>query len=383
MNKREFLKQRQPAWKRFEQMVDFFGARVVRGQEFGTPQRRSPKRRPARADRAADADEDEDATPDKGISEFSRLFREVSNDLATVRSRGWGESLDGYLNDMLARGYNCFYSAPPTGWQVVLKYLAVDFPKLFRANAGYFFTAAALFFIPLALSWIIVQRDPAVAERILPADSLDGMKEMYAKDEPKEKSQDGATAEKPEDEKGKISKDDAADDESPKKWDSGFGEQRTLMFGFYIRNNVGIAFRVFALGVLLGVGTVYVLLYNGIVIGAIAGYVCSQASAERFLTFVFSHGSFELTAIAVSGGAGLMLGNAIVHPGQRDRSESLADRALDAVQIALGAGAMLGIAALIEAYWSPAGLPAVVKLGGGCAMWLSVFLYLGMAGRGR
>lgn len=368
MNKREFLEQRKVAWKRFETLVDLFGSRVLKkgGRTNAGDDRGGKKPR------------------ESEISEFSRLFREIANDLATVRSRGWGEGVAAYLNDLLTRAHSVFYTAPPADRHLVVRYLMVGFPKLFRANFGYFLTAAALFFGPLALAWAVVQNDPTVASRVIPNEQLEMYKNMYAKKKsaPADKPAD-ATAEKPDE-----AADPAADEsESESDWDEGsggsFGDQRSIMFGFYVRNNIGIAFRCFALGVMLGVGTVYTLLFNGIVIGSVAGYVCSQGGQERFLTFVFSHGSFELTAIAVAGGAGLMLGNAVIHPGNRTRREALPARALDAIQIALGAGVMLFIAALIEAYWSPSSLPFVVKMTGGALMWLSVALYLGFAGRGK
>ena len=157
-------------------------------------------------------------------------------------------------------------------------------------------------------------------------------------------------------------------------------QPRATMAGFYINNNVGIALKCFALGILLGIGTVYTLLFNGIFLGAVSGYIVSQGNGDRFLSFVISHGSFELTAIAVAGGAGLMLGNALIHPGQRKRFESLQVRGLEAVQIAGGAAVMLVVAAFIEAFWSPSDIPNLVKYVVGSGLWLLVFLYLGLAG---
>ncbi|RPI84346.1 MAG: stage II sporulation protein M, partial [Planctomycetaceae bacterium] len=102
---------------------------------------------------------------------------------------------------------------------------------------------------------------------------------------------------------------------------------------------------------------------------------------SRFLSFVVSHGSFELVAIAVAGGAGLILGHALLHPGQRTRLESLWHRGAEAVQIAVGAGAMLLVAALIEAFWSPTDIPDAVKFVVGGLLWILVFVYLLTAGR--
>ncbi len=371
MNKREFLRQRQPSWKRFDALI---GDLRQKGSRLPTEQagEKTPRLR------------------EPPVSEFSRLFREISNDLATVRARGWGESLEKYLNDLMGRGHNVFYSAPPASFAAVTAYLTRGFPRLFRANIGYFLAASLLFFGPLGITWAAGWLAPPLAARIVPNEMLESFESMYGAEssetEPVKQGQaeaaesDGADAAKEDSETSSLP---PARDLTEGDWRQGFGEERNVMFGFYVYNNVGIALRCFALGVLLGAGTVYVLLFNGIFIGAVAGYVCGTGHADRFLSFVVSHGSFELTAIAIAGGAGLMLGNAILHPGSRGRVEALKVRALDAVQIALGAGAMLVVAALIEAFWSPSGVPAVLKYGVGAGLWVAVFLYLGLAGRDR
>lgn len=323
MTKRQFIGQRREAWRRFEKLV----------QQFDGGRRSK--------------------LPPGNVAEFSRLFREVCHDLALIRSRDWGRALVAYLNNLVGRGHNCFYSAPPGNMANFVRFLAAGFPQVFRANIGYFLTAAALFFLPLAISWAVVQNDPTLAGRIVDAESLEMVETMYSDDGPMEGRRD----------------------------EPGSGEQRALMAGFYVKNNVGIALACFARGILFGAGTAYTLLYNGIVIGAISGYVIAHGHGERFLSFVVSHGSFELTAIAVAGGAGLMLGNALVHPGLRTRVESLRHRGLEAIQIASGAAVMLLIAAMIEAFWSPSSIPAQVKYAVGGSLWLLVFLYLSLAGR--
>lgn len=326
MNKRQFVQQRREDWRRFEELVDHFDRRSLRKLKA------------------------------KDISEFSRLFRALSNDLAIIRSRTWGGGLVSYLNHLVARGHNVFYTAPPQNLSRTVQFVTTGFPRLFRANIGYFLVAAALFFAPLGISWAVIQNDPTLASRILPSEALEEYEGMYGED---------------------VVDPDVDEEEQGVS----FEEERSTMFGFYIYNNVGIAFQCFARGVLLGVGTVYTLLYNGIAIGAISGYVISLGYSDRFLSFVVSHGSFELTAIAVAGGAGLMLGNAIIHPGRRRRVEALQVRALEAVQIAGGAGVMLTVAALIEAFWSPSPVAPILKYTVGGILWLLVVLYLALAGR--
>ncbi|MFN0054853.1 MAG: stage II sporulation protein M [Planctomycetales bacterium] len=329
MTKRQFVTRRRAAWRRFEQLLDQLDTRSA-----------------ARLNASE-------------MTEFSRLFRELCYDLSLIRSRDWGRTLVSYINDLVSRGHNAFYSAPPGTLGHVTRFLAVGFPQVFRRNLGYFLAASALFFLPLAITWAIVQYDPSLAHRILPEQMLKQANEMY-KPETWQKMHE---ANKPDERRG------------------AFGDQRSGMFGFYVQHNVSIALDAFGRGILFGVGTVYTLLSNGIALGTIFGYIVSQGNGPQLLSFAVSHGSFELTAIAVAGGAGLMLGNALIHPGQRTRLEALRHRGLEAIQIACGSGVMLVVAAVIEAFWSPADIPHAVKYSVGGLLWVLVFVYLSTAGR--
>jgi uncharacterized membrane protein SpoIIM required for sporulation len=131
-----------------------------------------------------------------------------------------------------------------------------------------------------------------------------------------------------------------------------------------------------------GVGSSVVLLSNGLQLGAVAGYVITLGHAQNFLSFVITHGAFELTAIVLVGAAGLRLGHAWLAPGRHTRLEALRLGARDAMVVVYGAFAFFLIAAAIEAFWSSAAwvLPAV-KYAVGAACWLAVLAYLGLQGR--
>ena len=322
MNKQRFLSERKPVWDRFESLLD----------------RASPPRT-----KLSSAE----------VSELSELFRALCYDLAQVRSHDWGSTIERYLNDLVVRGHSAFYGAKPLPRGGVLGFLAHGFPRLLRQNHRFFWTACALFALPMAVSWTVVASDPSLAHRVLPGSVLYTMEEMYSQeiDDP--------------DEEGLM----------------GRQRQDAAMAGFYVRHNTSIAFQCFALGFFLGLGTIYVLLSNGIQLGTVAGYLIAQGHGERFLGFVVSHSSFELTAIVVAGTAGLVLGHAIVAPGNRSRSDALQVRGLVAVKLALGAAAMLFVAAMIEGFWSALPLPPMVKYSAAAILWIAVIGYLGFAGR--
>ncbi len=153
-------------------------------------------------------------------------------------------------------------------------------------------------------------------------------------------------------------------------------ETDIFMFGFYIKNNISVAFRCFAGGMVIGIGTLLVLFFNGMFMGSIAGHLTRLDYVDTFYPFVVGHGSFELTAIVFSGAAGLRLGYAILHPGQSSRLDSLRKAGRDVVPMLYGIVLMLIIAAFLEAFWSSStSLTIEVKYSVAAVLWALVLLY--------
>jgi uncharacterized membrane protein SpoIIM required for sporulation len=225
--------------------------------------------------------------------------------------------------------------------------LLVRFPNAFRRHGWFMAAAAALFLIPLAVGWLAALASPSFPQRVLPAEQLDALARAYA---------EGFVG-------GRAERVDAA------------------MTGFYIDNNIGIAFQCFATGILLGFGSVFFLLYNGLAIGTTFGYVVRAGAGANILTFGCGHAPFELTAIVIAGGTGLRMGFALISTEGFTRAASLRKHALDLVALVAGVAVMLMIAALIEGFWSPSSIPAIVKFGFSAAGTLLTFGFLGFAGR--
>jgi uncharacterized membrane protein SpoIIM required for sporulation len=207
--------------------------------------------------------------------------------------------------------------------------------------------SAALFFIPFAVGMLLTLRDPTFAFRIVPEAMLRPLTEAYAK------GFDGGRD----------------------------GGESAMMAGFYVYNNVGIALRCFALGIFGGLGSAFYLVQNGLSIGAILGYVASQGAGENILTFIVGHGSLELGAIVIAGGAGLAMGWSIIAPGDMTRVQSLQKAARDIVIIVAGAAVMLVMAAAVEGFWSASSMPRPVKLSVGGILFILVMTYIMVAGR--
>jgi len=156
------------------------------------------------------------------------------------------------------------------------------------------------------------------------------------------------------------------------------------MFAYYVRNNVGIGFRSYALGLLFGIGTVMVLLFNGLSLGGIAGYLTQGGYGGVFWPFVSSHSALELVAVVIFGAAGLRLGCAVLAPGAGGRGAALRDAGRRSVRLVIGATLMMLVAAFIEAFWSSsAGIAVEQKYLAGVVSWAAVLAYFGVLGRGR
>ena len=287
--------------------------------------------------------------PPATIPRAAALYRMVCSDLMRARAADYGADVLALLDSLAARGHNALYSAPPYRLGAVWDLLRADFPRALRRYGRYLALALALFVVPGVSGFIGAYSSRSFALSLLSEEAAEQMEEAYSEG-----------------------------------FNRGRSEAKdTAMTGFYVYNNVGIAFRCFATGVLFGLGSAFFLVYNGLQIGAVAGLLAASGRGFNLLTFVASHGAFELTAIVISGTAGLVMGYALVATGGRGRFASLRARARDIVHLVMGAAVMLLVAALLEGFWSPSSVPAPVKLGVAGGLWLLVLAYLALAGRRR
>jgi uncharacterized membrane protein SpoIIM required for sporulation len=152
----------------------------------------------------------------------------------------------------------------------------------------------------------------------------------------------------------------------------------SMMAAFYVTNNVQVAFVAFALGITFGVGTLWTLIQNGLLLGVTLALVAHNGSTSNFFGFVVSHGFIEMTAIVVAAGAGLGMGRALVAPGAHGRGYALKSAARESATLITGAAALLLLAAFFEAFVSPSAWSLSTKLiiGAINAAWLLAYLLL-------
>jgi uncharacterized membrane protein SpoIIM required for sporulation len=154
------------------------------------------------------------------------------------------------------------------------------------------------------------------------------------------------------------------------------------MFGHYIRNNITVSFQCFAGGLFAGLGSLFFLAFNGALGGAVGGYLVERGMASTFFSFVVTHAAFELTAIILSGAAGLRIGHAVLAPKRQTRVQALVTASRESIVIVYGFTIMLLVAAVIEAFWSSASwLPHAVKYSVASVCWLGVISYFVFQGR--
>ncbi|CAM3470985.1 hypothetical protein BZK31_16560 [Pseudomonas floridensis] len=289
----------------------------------------------------------------KTSERFPADYRRLCHQLALAQERGYSSHLIDPLHQLAMRGHQQLYRHRSAPGAQFLTFILAGFPRSVRAEWRFVLTASLLFFGSLIGMGLLVYGFPDLVYSVVSPEQLADMQSMY---DPAA-SRIGQAMER------------ASDDD----W---------MMFGYYIMNNIGIAFQTYASGLLFGLGSLFFLLFNGLMIGAVAGHLTDTGSGQTFWSFVIGHGAFELTAIALAGAAGLKLGWALLAPGRLTRGEALRLAAKSSVQLIGGVILFLLIAAFIEAYWSSMTWPTpLIKYLVGITLWVLVGAYLTLAGR--
>lgn len=327
MRQESFVARHQEEWNRFEEWLN----------------RRGDSPREARGQPPVEGLRDEDV-PER--------YRRLCQQLALARSRGYSPTVVSQLQTLAQRGHAVLYRAPPPAWHRALHFVLAEFPRLVRAQRGCLLAAVLLFVVPTIAAYMAVQYRPELVYTVLDPQQVAEYEKMYDPAQPIHK----------------LGRDSGGD---------------LQMFGFYILNNISIGLRTFAAGLFFAIGTVIVLVENGVMGGVVASHLQVVGHGEPFWRFVPAHSAPELTAIVIAGAAGLQLGLAVVAPGRRRRVDALIEAGLVGAKLCLGVFLMLLLAAFIEAFWSSIGwMPAWIKYAVGAVMWSLTLLWLGFGGRG-
>jgi uncharacterized membrane protein SpoIIM required for sporulation len=282
---------------------------------------------------------------------FPQGYRELTQDLNTAKAHGFDPLIIERLNSRVLEGSQILYERRSFSLKAAGDFALGIFPRAVRSRWRSLGTALLLFYGLAFFFGFLCVRNPSMVFLVLGEDTIQNLEEMY--------DPDGLHYLNPRD----VSSD--AD-----------------MFGFYIYNNISIAFRTFAGGILGGVGSIVILCLNGVFLGTAAAHIINAGFGETFFPFIIGHGSFELTAICLSAQAGLLLGYRFFITGGLSRAASVKQAGKAALPIIAGAACMLVIAACVEAFWSSrVTTPENLRYGVGTAGWVLLGLYFLFAGR--
>ncbi len=318
MQQPAFVKRRAASWERLETLLGQAGRRGLR--------RLAPEE----------------------VEELGRLYRWTTSDLAFAQGRAYDTPLLEYLNRLTARAHAYVYGATAqTGWERVARFYGQTFPQEFRRSFAFFAICAVLMTLCAAIAYTIVRARPDDVYALLPADLIpttikrslhDSNFAVGALDAP------GMAAE-------------------------------------IISNNVRVAFMEFGGCVTLGLTTIYITIFNGIMLGGLAALFANHGFGSDFWITVSPHGFIELTAFNVAGAAALLVTAAIVFPGRLRRRDAILANAKRAVVLMGGAASMLLVAGTIEGFISPRRLPAADRLTVGLVTLVAMILYFSLTPR--
>jgi uncharacterized membrane protein SpoIIM required for sporulation/uncharacterized RDD family membrane protein YckC len=292
--------------------------------------------------------------PENEVRQFVESYRDASNDLARLQtaSRGRQDAEVFFLSRLVAAAHNLLYRGTTLTLGAALRSLALDGPREVRRSWRPILFAALVFFAPATIAHIAVLRNPTVAETFLPPGMLDRAEEGV------ERARQGT---------GYI--------QDPELF-------RPVMASTIIANNVQVTFAAFAFGLTAGIGTLLLLLTNGVSIGGVMGLYASKGIASLLIKFVAPHGVLELTAICIAGGAGLLLAAALLIPGQRTRRRALVENGRRAIQLIGVTTVLLIVAGTLEGFVSPIpswSLGAKLSVSAATAVLLILYLSAGRA----
>jgi uncharacterized membrane protein SpoIIM required for sporulation len=294
------------------------------------------------------------------LYELGRLYRQLASDLAKAQTINADRDILDYLNGLLAQAYNVIYTGENQPGPGLVRFITQIFPRAFRRNFAPILIATAVFFLPAIWAFFAYLNDPAWTEVVLPKT----VREAYESDLEKGPSQLAVAIQE---------------------------ADMPVASTYIILNNVTVSAYAFAAGMLFGVGTLFILFQNGLILGAIGGIFVDKGTlfSLYFFSGILPHGVLELPAICIAGGAGLLFGKALLMPGDLKRIDALKKNGIEALNLMLGVIFILIFAGLFEGFITPikidgkADIPSLMyaKLAFSAIAFLCLVTYLSLAGR--
>lgn len=251
------------------------------------------------------------------LRELIYSYRRASSDLAIARVESRDQRLVSYLNSLVIRGHGALYRTRSAGVRGIADFYLNDFPALFRRTWRYTFATFVIFLLISIGSFIATWRDADFADfAYVPRTAVERIR-------------------------GGVS------------WWEDLNRAAPQGAAMIMANNIGVSLKVFAMSIIPVAGMIYSLMPSALQFGAINALIVKYGMTLRLWAFVAGHGVLEFTAIFIAGGAGLMIGLALLAPGERTRRDALVERGAAAVRLMAGCIPLLIVAGLIEGFISP------------------------------
>jgi uncharacterized membrane protein SpoIIM required for sporulation len=277
------------------------------------------------------------------LQELGLLYRQTASDLATVREDVTSNQLAFYLNQLLGRAHNLIYMGHKQKISGLVRFYAQTFPQVFRETFRQTFLAFLIFAVAGIATWAVTIHDPSFAHRMLGPQMMDTI-------------------------------------ERKEMWTQSIVTIKPLAASGIMTNNLAVSFTTFAMGITAGIGTIWMMVTNGMLIGVIGAATWQAGMALQLWSFVAPHGVLELPAIFIAGGAGLEIARGMLFPGLLPRRESLARAGGRAARLVLGIVPILVIAGIIEGFVSPSGIAVPLKFLLATVLFAALTTYLARTG---
>ena len=272
------------------------------------------------------------------LQELGLLYRQTASDLSAVLEDRTSANFATYLNHLLGRCHNFLYAGSQAEGKRLVRFYRNEYPRLFRASLPPILLAAALFAVGAMAGWAVTAHDPGFAHRFLGPKMMDTIDQR-------------------------------------KMWTEPVVALKPLASSSITTNNLSVAFCAFALG-LTGIGTIWMMIFNGLMIGVVGTATAKAGMALSLWSFVAPHGVLEIPAILIAGGAGLELSRGLFFPGMLPRRDALADAGRRAVRLLVGSIPLLIVAGIIEGFFSPTHVPPPFKFTLAALVLSALVLYL-------
>lgn len=282
------------------------------------------------------------------------LYGLALSSLGVARSISLDRNLIQYLEALTTRAYSCVYAPRRKPLAVILDFMRSGFPVSVREHAPFVFAALLLLLLGIAVGFGLVMGDPDRYYSLMPDAVADGRHPAASTQDLLRPINAGA--------------------------EQGIGDLGVFA-SFLFTHNTQVGILCFALGFAAGLPVFYLLLYNGILMGAMAAVYHGRGLGIEFWTWVLPHGGMELTAIALCAAGGLSIGRALAFPGRSTRLHELGRAGREASKLVAGSTALFFAAGIVEGLFrqrvhdpSARGLVAV-------GLGFVLFVYLFRAGR--